>query len=96
MVNNDHDFATKVETTINIASSILGLPTDIKLYKKFLVDSTTAYVENEDDFGGGSHSVIKFLEDSQITDLQSVKETYLVNSDKSINHDADFGGIRAS
>ena len=64
MVNNDHDFQTKVDTTINIASSILGLPTDIKLYKKYLVDSTTAYVENEDDFGGGSHSVIKFLEDS--------------------------------
>jgi len=40
LVDNDTEFQTKIVNTINIAQSLLGLPTDLKMFKKYLVDAS--------------------------------------------------------
>lgn len=66
--NKDLDFERKINKGINIVANIVGLPTDMKFFQKYLVD--------KQDFKQYKHSKIKFPRETHIEEY-SLLETYL-------------------
>ena len=81
MVNNESgDFKVKVNKTISMVKSVLGLPTDIGVFKKFLVGGQIDPV----------HSNVKFPSDISLEKM-SILETFLTPS----KLDVETGNIEA-
>ena len=73
IVNNTNDFEDKISTAINYISSQVGLPTDVSIFKKYLVDSTSLDLSN-------GHRNLKLPDNIQSETLK-ITETYLNNPD---------------
>ena len=69
IVGNTGDFEDKMSTAINYISSQVGLPTDVQIFKKYLVCPNTLDVSE-------NHKNLKFPEDIH-TETIIIKETYL-------------------
>jgi hypothetical protein len=54
-------FKDKINKSLNLIQSIVGLPVHLSLFKKYMVDTTKTFVP-DDGFAGGSHSLIEFPE----------------------------------
>ena len=73
MIDNDgNSFEKKMNKAVNRVQSLVGLPTNINIFKKFLVDPERT---------GGDHSLIQWPEDVAVVERMKVLETYLT-SDK--------------
>lgn len=67
--NQSKNFEDKITKTINLISSLVGLPTDVKIFKKFLVCPESLDVSK-------GHQNLKFPDDVR-TETLTIEETYL-------------------
>ena len=71
IVNNTSDFEDKISHAINFISSQVGLPTDVSIFKKYLVCPDSLDVSN-------NHKNLTLPEDIK-TETLTINETYLNN-----------------